>query len=391
MRHWTSGVVCVGLLVTSGSALAAPTDVFDRERLAKYARDNPGKIFDDPRISCYLRELLSPGDYDTLKETMGSLSAEGPDAKGAFSFQGGVRGLPERGIVVLEPGGRLWVALNGDDEVKYFTNEPGSLQKPPPAIQAWREPLGDMPLTPVSEKRKTRPEQLAQRCSAQKLAAELERFNRLESGNVCEEGIRFHPFLAAAVKGGTPEGRAYFFSEPVPCPASGECKARKKAYLVQNDGVELSEDDLQKNGFVCALYRSAKGKKTIGWLPGSALERKPLELPAGNPALGKKSAEWVGTWSQENKSSSSSVTIRAKGPQSIQVSGEASSGVNTGDFESTLTVSGPTAEYVENPGAAGDERGCVVRMRLFNNALYVGSEGVCGGMGVGFSGLHYRK
>ena len=92
-----------------------------------------------------------------------------------------------------------------------------------------------------------------------------------------------------------------------------------------------------------------------------------------------------------NPSSSSSVTIRAKGPQGIQVNGEATSGANTGDFESTLTVSGPTVEYVENPGAKEDDRGCVVRMRLLNNALYVNSEGICGGAGVGFSGLHYRK
>ncbi|MCY1077374.1 hypothetical protein [Archangium lansingense] len=391
MRRWTLGGVCVGLLVASGSALAAPADVFDRERLAKYARDNPGKIFDDPRISCYLRELLSKDEYDSLKEKMSSISAEGPDAKGAFTFEGNVRGLPDRGIVMLEPGGHLWVALTGGDEAEYFTNEPGSLQKPPPAIEAWRVRFEDMPLTSVSAKRKTRPEEIAQRCSAQKLAAEIERFDQLESGNVCKEGLRFHPFLAAAVKGGAPEGRAYFFSDPVPCPASGECKSRKKAYLVENDGVELSEDDLKKNGFVCAQYRSAKGKKTVGWLPESALERKPLELPVGGASLGKKPEEWVGTWDQANPSSSSSVTIRAKGPQSIQVNGEATSGANTGDFESTITVSGPTVEYVENPGAKEDDRGCVVRMRLLNNALYVNSEGICGGMGVGFSGLHYRK
>jgi hypothetical protein len=30
-------------------------------------------------------------------------------------------------------------------------------------------------------------------------------------------------------------------------------------------------------------------------------------------------------------------------------------------------------------------------MHLLNNALYVSSEGICGGMGVGDSGLHYRK
>jgi hypothetical protein len=383
--------VCVGLLAVSGSALAAPTDVFGRERLAKYAGENPGKLFDDPRISCYLRELLSKDDYEALKATMNMISAEGPDAKGAFTFEGNVRGLSDRAIVMLEPGGHLWVALARGDEAEYFTNEPGSLQKPPPAIEAWRVRFEDMPLIPVSAKRKTRPEEIAQRCSAQKLAAELERFDQLESGSVCAEGLRFHPFLAAAVKGGAPEGRVYFFSEPVPCPASGECKSRKKAYLVENDGVELAEDDIKKNGFVCALYRSARGKKTVGWLPESALVREPLELPAGSPTLGKKPEEWVGAWGQRNPSSSSSITIGAKGPQAIQVNGEATSGANVGDFESTLKVSGPTVEYVENPGAKEDERGCVVRMRLLNNALYVSSEGICGGMGVGYSGLHYRK
>ncbi|PTL78199.1 hypothetical protein [Vitiosangium sp. GDMCC 1.1324] len=384
MKRWTQGVVCAGLLVSAGSALAAPADVFDRERLAKYAKDNPEKIFDDPRISCYLRELLSKDDYEVLLHSMDSMSGEGPDAKGVFTFEGKVTGLADRGIVMLEPGGHVWVAI-GSDEAEYFTNDPGSLQKPPAAIEAWRVRFEDMPLTAVSAKRKMRPEEIAQRCSAQKLAAEMERFAQMESGSVCKEGLRFHPFLAAAVKGGSPEGRVYFFSEPVPCPASGECKSRKKAYLVENDGVELPEGEIKKNGFVCALYRNAKGKKSVGWLPESALESEPLKLPVGSTALGKTPEEWLGSWNQENKSSSSSVTLRAAGPQEVQVNGHATNGANTGEFESKLTVSGPLLVYEDK------EDGCVVRMRLLNNALYVGSEGTCGGMGVGYQGLHYRK
>ncbi|WNG37221.1 hypothetical protein F0U61_28765 [Archangium violaceum] len=388
MNRWTLGVACVGLLFASESALAAPAaDVFERARLAKYASKAPGKIFEDPQISCYLRELLTKKDYDELKERMDQIALRGePDATGAFHFEGNVPGLftEMEGIVLIHPGGRLWVAYIAGDEVSYFTNDPGSFQKQPQAIDAWRERFKDKPIVPVSAQRKVRPDELAQKCGQQKLAAEMERFNRLESGTVCQlEGINFSPFHPAVVKGGAPEGRVYFYSEPEPCPSSGECKSRKKAYLVENDAVELSVDDIRKNGFVCARYRGAKGSKTAGWLTEAALSVKPLELPAGRAGTGTKPADWVGTWSRDSES----LTIRATSANRIEVVGmpEAQPGMADPE-ESTMayTVSGPLLLKAEPVEKGGDEPE-PVRLRLLNNAIFAECTGCA------FNGLYFRK
>jgi hypothetical protein len=288
------------------------------------------------------------------------------------------------GIVVVQPDGRVWAAYIDDERVKYFTNDKASLQRPPASIDTWRENFKDKPIVPVSAERKVRPEELAARCGRERLAVELERFNQILSGAVCEAGaVRFSAFQPGAVKGGAPGGRVYFFSKPVPCPETAACPSRMKAYLIENDVVELANEVPSQEGFVCAAYQGSKGKRTIGWLHGSALSQEPLTLPAGPAKLGSKPADWVGSWKQP----SASIDIQAAGPKRIQAKGEATSGSHTGEFELTYTVSGPMAQ---NASASQEEAACDVRLRLFNNALFAEDNGQCGGMGVGFRGLYYR-
>jgi hypothetical protein len=287
------------------------------------------------------------------------------------------------GIVVVHPDGRIWAAYIDDEQVKYFTNDKGSLQRPPASIDTWRENFKDKPIVAVSAERKVRPEELAARCGRERLAAELERFNRTLSGAVCESGaVRFSVFQPGVVKGGAPQGRVYFFSEPVACPETAACPSRMKAYLVENDVVELADGVPAREGFVCAAYQGSKGKRTVGWLSESALSQSPLKLPASGK-LGSKPADWAGTWKQP----SASIDIQAAGPSRIKATGEASSGANTGEFELSYTVSGPMAQKASG---SQEEEACEVQLRLFNNALFAESNSHCGGMGVGFQGLYYR-
>jgi hypothetical protein len=360
-------------LLARGQAAAGP--LFDAARLKQYSENDPAKLFDDARVTCALKQLLTPEEYTALTDRMGSIGMgeQDEDKLGAFVFPGAVSGLYTimEGIVMVEPSGKLWVAYIDDEEVKYFTNVQAFLQQPPKTIEQWRARFEEKPVVAVTAKRGLPQKPLAQVCAVSQPNAEA----------CTAEATRFNVFQPAVVKAGAPGRKVSFFSEPVACQGSAPCPARRKAYLVENDAVALSRDNLAKNGFLCVSYRAAKGGTTVGWMPAAELSQDVLPVPKGAKYPGAKAAEWVGRWEQE----SAQLTIDAAGPQSIRVKGEAQKGANTGDFEATYKLSGPLATPPKAP-----EGGCEVTLRLFNNALLAHNPKGCGGMGVGFGGLFHR-
>lgn len=366
-------LLCFPLLAR---AEAAPGPLFDAARLKEYSNNDPSKLFEDARVTCALKQLLTPEEYKTLTESMAVMSQNELDVDklGAFVFPGAVSGLYTvmEGIVMVEPSGKLWVAYIDGDEVRYFTNVPAYLQKPPKTIEQWRARFEDKPVVAVTAKRGLPTKPLAQACAAVSQPA---------ADTCTAESTRFNVFKPAVVKAGALGRKVYFFSEPVACKGSEPCASRKKAYLVENDAVAQSRDGLAKNGFLCVSYRGAKGATTAGWMEASELSQELLPVPAGAKSPGAKAADWAGRWEQEH----AELTIDAAGPQAIHVKGEASNGANTGGFESTYKVSGPLAAPSKDKKAD-----CDITLRLFNNALYVENPGGCGGMGVGFTGLFHR-
>lgn len=81
-----------------------------------------------------------------------------------------------------------------------------------------------------------------------------------------------------------PGGKAFFFQEPRDCGSSQTCAWQRKAYLMPGNFVQTAQ---VQGAFVCAIFRNFDGwggRKTIGWLPLSALapiraklERKDLQ------------------------------------------------------------------------------------------------------------------
>jgi hypothetical protein len=388
LRLLLTTCLCLALSLPA-AAQGAREQVIDRSRLAKLAQQ-PHRLFDDPQLACYLGGLLSREELEGLKKNMQLVSIdEPPDDTSPFVFTGAVRGLYTimEGVVVVHPDGRLWGASLEDKRVKYFTNSPGSLKQPPGSINTWRERFEEKPLVPTAASRNVKPEELAARCSRERLSAGLELFSRALAGELCEPGlVLFSPFHPAVVKGGATGERVHFFSEPVSCPGAEACPSRQKAYLVENDAVELSSPPSRRNGFICAAYQGGKGKRTVGWLAESALSQTPLELPVGAGKLGRKPTDWVGTWSQ----SSGSIEIREASPERIKATGETFSGSHTGEFEQEYSVSGPVVGNAQAPGGAEDDT-CQVQLRLFNNALLAQDNGACGGAAASFGGLYYRK
>ncbi len=365
-------LLCLPLLAR-GQAASGP--LFDGARLKQYSEKDPSKLFDDARVTCALKQLLTSEEYTALTDRMDSMAMgeQDVDKLGAFVFPGGVRGLYTimEAIVMVEPSGKLWVAYIDDEQVKYFTNVPAFLQKPPETIEQWRARFEEKPVVAVTAQRGLPAKPLAQVCAVSQPAPEA----------CTAEATRFNVFQPAVVKAGAPGRKVSFFSEPVACKGAEPCASRRKAYLVENDAVALSRDNLAKNGFLCVSYRSAKGGTTVGWMQAAELSEDVLSVPKGAKSPGAKAVEWAGRWEQQ----SAELRIAAQGPQGIRVTGEAQSGANTGEFEATYTVSGPLAAPPKGP-----EDGCEVTLRLFNNALFARDNGRCGGMGVSFGGLFHR-
>jgi hypothetical protein len=145
-------------------------------------------------------------------------------------------------------------------------------------------------------------------------------------------------------------------------------------------------------GFVCASFVAAGGKRaeTSGFLPAEALD--PVAPAAVSPA------DWVGRWQrgQDGQIAISAAGERLKlvGEASFGRSGAGRAAAATGEFEVIADVRGPLIAVGQGysgaaaPAAAGS--GCQLRLRLFGRYLAVEDNGLCGGIGVSFTGTYVR-
>src|SRR5215471_9657701 len=108
------------------------------------------------------------------------------------------------------------------------------------------------------------------------------------------------------------------------------------SYLVPGDRVLLGSS---VDGFCCAMFRSANGRETRGFLPSAVL----VDQSTTSPAL----ADWVGRWVRDDEAS---ITIKVEG-SALTVGGQATwgardpervrrGGVNTGDIDTVATPRG---------------------------------------------------
>jgi hypothetical protein len=360
------------------SALAAG-EVFDRAKLKQYSEASPDQLLADPQVACALKQLLTGAEVGALTERMQmiELGATDADGLGAFVFPGAVPGLYTvmEGFVMVEPGGRLWVAYIDDEEVKYFTNDAASLSKPPKTLEQWRGRFEEKALVAVTAKRGLPAKSVAETCGGARATV-------AGAAGCTGAETPFDSTQAATVKPGAAGRKVYFFSEPVACPGTGACPSRKKAYLVENDAVTLSRAGLAREGFLCVHYQSLKGKVTVGWMPEAELTRDLLAVKPGPKAPGRKPADWVAQWERGE----GLLVVAMEGAQGLSVTGEASDdeGRKTGEFRASYKVSGPLATPVKRGAGV-----CEVTLRLFNNALYARDNGQCGAGGR-FTGLYTR-
>lgn len=117
------------------------------KNLNKYKGERWSEVFSDAQISRALKILLK-SDYEKLTSSLeqvnypDSLSFVGGD--GVLVLEGGVPGLYTvmEAKLVVEPCGNVYAAvLDEGTRILYFTNDPKSAAKLPPAIEAWRTDL----------------------------------------------------------------------------------------------------------------------------------------------------------------------------------------------------------------------------------------------------------
>jgi len=149
------------------------------------------------------------------------------------------------------------------------------------------------------------------------------------------------------------------------------------------------------DGFRCAMFRSANGRETRGFLPSAVL----VDQSTAPPAL----ADWVGRWVRDDEAS---ITIKVEG-SALTVGGQATwgardpervrrGGVNTGDIDTVATPRGNLIaigvgyDGADPPDIAKVDD-CRARLRLFGPYLAVEDNTGCGGMNVTFTGVYLRR
>ncbi|HEY2345801.1 MAG TPA: hypothetical protein VGH80_07950 [Xanthomonadaceae bacterium] len=178
-----------------------------------------------------------------------------------------------------------------------------------------------------------------------------------------------------AVKPPQGELRVYLQKTATPCPASGACAQRQKAFLVEGDQVFASQE---KNGFRCAYYGTAGGQLIAGFLPARSLA--PLKEETGlTPEF------LAGAWND----SGDTVSFSAAGGGKVHASGTATwqgmnkDDVHDGEFDAQAMASGSEAVFKDDA--------CEVHVRRRGNYLVLDDNSVCGGMNVRFMGIYVRK
>jgi len=173
--------------------------------------------------------------------------------------------------------------------------------------------------------------------------------------------------------------KVYFQTEAKTCPNSGECKFRKKAYLVEGDHVFVSAE---KAGFRCAYYGTSKGSIIAGFLPAYSL----IDVKDDRVQMTENFLK--GKWISEV----SDLNFIAGRMGSLHLSGHAQwadgSNIHEGEISADAKVDGNVVFFREGPDEESD---CTVRVARRGPYLILSDNGVCGGVNVRFSGIYIKS
>jgi hypothetical protein len=205
-------------------------------------------------------------------------------------------------------------------------------------------------------------------------------------------GVKWDDKRALAVSKVTAKPRVNFIKSPYDDDfKAAETEAcRLKSYLVTGDLVLTGKT---RGAFTCVVFQSQRSKKrpvwTLGWLPSTAL------TPVA-PMAAPKMSDWIGTWEQPH----GSVEIKKGEGGKLQVEGlmvvPTARDAHTGVIQAVATPKDDTIAFVDDGSIAFDTVGgqggeCRVRMQRVGALLMVEDNSGCGGAGVTFTGLYWRK
>lgn len=182
------------------------------------------------------------------------------------------------------------------------------------------------------------------------------------------------------------------------CPAEGEA-CQRKGFVVPGDVVLAPARSAALIPCVSYISPGAKRVKgmfpeTSGYLPASALK----EVPGVAPQPG----EWLGKWS---RNAEAEITIAMGQGGKLKVEGEATLGaldpgsvrrgsVRVGSLVGEVAPKGNLIALGEGYDGTKpmnrDNAECQARLRLYGRYLVAEDNGMCGGMGVSFSGIYVQ-
>lgn len=374
------------------STQVVAASVFDEKVLTKYLRDEPHKIFEHPKISCYISSLLPESTHKILRQNMTQMSLHGKiDSTGGYVFPGWIRGLVSisEGIVVLRPDGAVWIGLLNDDKLTYYTNQPNYYTKLPLSIKAW----SDRKPSPLYMSARSKPtvEKTAKQCDKQANSRALKIYYSRDRGEICDSRSRLSLKVRKIVASEN-DKRAYFHNYKQGCDQQESCFKRKSSYLVSNDLVKVAEKQIEKSNFQCVRYTHESGRSTLGWIrkvnlasivdSKGSVDRQPI-VPQ----------TWVGKWSRHGGTVfAANLNINPASNDLLDVKGFAVSGAHTGEVDGLFQIQGNLA--ISNKAQKnGTVSRCVSNFKMwrFNNAIYVSEPSNCGGIGVTFSGVYFKN
>jgi hypothetical protein len=158
------------------------------------------------------------------------------------------------------------------------------------------------------------------------------------------------------------------------------------AYLLRGDQALFDAEGAQ-GPLVCSAFIDARGHKTEGWLPSSAI--KPVVAPP----------HWEGKWRRDE---AAEIEITRSKTSGLELSGEATHGAggatHVGELEATLD-SHLSAQAFSLDAMSGEQRSYdkagesdyAVRLRQFGPYIFVVDNGRCGGADVSFTGMYARR
>lgn len=405
-KEKTRIIMSVGVLLFAiGLPMLAwsKSTVFSKKELANMLLEEPGQIFVQPKISCFISSLMSKPEYRQLQNTMESMTLyQKVNKRGEYAFWGNVQGLgsSNEAVVILRPDGSIWVAYtDGGTSVWYFTNQSRYYRRLEPSIDWLRAdhnwPYHRRSIKYMSARSRPTVQSEQAECSGPAMEVALRKYYARKNGALCDKKMQFFISKARVVIPVSKGQRAHFYHRSLHCKFASNCFRKRRAYLIANDLVRLATKQLPGSRYQCVSYSSVSGRTTAGWLPKDVLHAiTDANAVQSSPPPPKA---WVGKWalaqSTQYYGGYLDISLAPKGM--LHVKGDMNNGVNTDEINGLFAVHADQSKGSKALDAYEQVKCKSVKMWLFNNALYVSDrvplECALGGAGTSLSGVYYRS